>query len=87
MKVKHVDHRMSNLRTNYVGGEFAQVKVEHVDQQEEDLKAKAHVQKSKWGGAFWNRDWPFFLKITMRGLCNSFTSIGFNNPLSKHNLK
>jgi hypothetical protein len=52
MKVKHVDHRMSNLRTNYVGGEFAQVKVEHVDQQEEDLKAKAHVQKSKWGGAF-----------------------------------
>jgi hypothetical protein len=51
MKVKHVDHRMSNLRTKYVGGEFAQVKVEHVDQQEEDLEAKAHLQKSNgWGG-------------------------------------
>jgi hypothetical protein len=34
MKVKHVDHRRANLRTKYVGGEFAQVNVEHVDQQE-----------------------------------------------------
>jgi hypothetical protein len=48
MKVKHVDHRRSNLRTKHVGGEFALVKVEHVDQQEEDLEAKAHLQKSNW---------------------------------------
>jgi hypothetical protein len=48
MKVKHVDHRRANLRTKYVGGEFAQVKVEHVDQQEENLEAKAQLQKSNW---------------------------------------
>jgi hypothetical protein len=42
MEVKLVDHRRSNLKTKYVGGEFAQVKVEHVDQQEEDLEAKAY---------------------------------------------
>jgi hypothetical protein len=57
MKVKHVDHRRANLRTKYVGGEFAQVKVEHVDQQEENLEAKAQLQKSnglgRGGGGGW----------------------------------